>query len=65
MNKISDRIKYWLQIFLIPVYWISFLTPRSRKIWVLGSTFGRRYADNARYFYLYLDEFEKKSIRPI
>lgn len=63
--KFIENIKYWLQLFLIPVYWFSFITPRNKRIWVLGSTFGHRWADNARYFYLYLDQFEREKIRPI
>lgn len=69
INNMKDstiqRIKYWLQIFLIPIYWFSYLTPRNKRIWLVGSTFGQRWADNGRYFYLYLSQFEKKNIRPI
>lgn len=65
MKRIIDRMKYWGQVFLLPVYWLSFLVPRDKKIWVVGSTFGRRWADNARYFYLYLDQYERDKIRPI
>lgn len=45
--------------------------PRNRKIWLFGSTFGRRYADNPRYLYLYINQHmsdEKslcKEIRPV
>jgi len=39
--------------FLLPVYWLSFLMPRDKGIGLFGSTFGRRFADNPRYFYLY------------
>lgn len=60
-----NNLKYWSQLFLLPIYWISFLTPRSKKKWVFGSTFGRRWADNGRYFYLYLSQHEKDKIRPI
>ncbi len=41
---------------MFPVYWLSFLMPRSKKIWLFGSTFGRRFADNPRYLYLYLSQ---------
>ncbi len=64
------RIKYWLQICLFPVYWFSFLVPRNKRIWLFGSTFGRRFADNPRYFYLYLSQNKKSDadkgeVRPI
>ena len=55
-KKIIEAIKYWSQVFLLPVYWLSFLVPRNKKIWVLGSSFGKRFADNPKYFYLYLSQ---------
>lgn len=60
-----NGVKYWSQVFLLPVYWFSFITPRSKKIWLFGSTFGKRFADNPRYFYLYINQFQKKEVRPI
>lgn len=64
-KMILERIKYWMQLFLLPIYWLSFLIPRSKKIWLFGSTFGRRFADNPKYFYLYLNEHRELGIRPI
>lgn len=64
-RHIRQAIKYWAQLFLLPVYGLSFLTPRNKRIWVLGSTFGNRWADNGRYFYLYLSQHESHTIRPI
>lgn len=58
-------IKYWAQIFLLPIYWFSFLTPRDKKIWVCGSSFGRRFADNPKCLFLYLNQFQKQNIRSI
>mgnify|MGYP004457017685 CR=1 FL=1 len=64
--KITDGLKYWGQLLLLPVYWLSFLVPRDKKIWLFGSTFGRRFADNPRYLYLYVSQNkEKLGIRPI
>ena len=66
MKKIIERIRYWGQLLLLPVYWFSFLFPRNRKIWLFGSTFGRRFADNPRYFYLYVNQSEEcRDIRAI
>jgi len=62
ITKIANGIKYWAQLFLLPVYWLSFLFPRDKKIWLFGSTFGRRFADNPRYFYLYVSQMEKKTM---
>ncbi|MDD3138678.1 MAG: CDP-glycerol glycerophosphotransferase family protein [Lachnospiraceae bacterium] len=63
--KLTERIKYWSQLFLLPVYGFSFLVPRNKKIWVFGSTFGRRFAENPRYLYLYCTQNEKNNIRPV
>lgn len=60
MKKILEGIKYWGQLLLLPIYWFSFLFPRSKNIWLFGSTFGRRFADNPRYFYLYISQLVRK-----
>lgn len=66
INKITDRLKYWGQLLQLPVYWLSFLFPRNKKIWLFGSTFGRRFADNPRYLYLYVSQHkEELRLRPI
>lgn len=65
-NKIINGCKYWGQLFLLPVYWLSFLFPRNKNIWLFGSTFGRRFADNPRYMYLYMSQNRQElGIRPI
>lgn len=65
MKNVKKKVKYWLQIFLLPVYGLSFLTIRKKSIWLFGSSFGNRFADNPRYLYLYANQFEKDEIRPI
>lgn len=65
MRKIREKIKYWTQVLLIPVYGLSFLMPRNNKIWLFGSTFGCRFADSPRYFYLYLSQHREEGIRPV
>lgn len=65
-RKAADGIRYWGQLLLLPVYWLSFLMPRDHGIWLFGSTFGRRFAENPRYLYLYAHQHRKESgIRPI
>ena len=70
-GKAINGIKYWGQLFLLPIYWLSFLFPRNKNIWLFGSTFGRRFADNPRYFFLYCSQHKediligKKKVRPI
>jgi len=66
MRKLTAGITYWGQILLMPLYWCGRLFPRKKDIWLFGSTFGRRFADNPRYFYQYCRQFGKETgIRPI
>lgn len=65
VKLIWRNIKYWSQILTLPIYGLSNLMPRNKRIWALGSTFGRRFADNPKYFYLYLNQYHKDDIRPI
>jgi CDP-glycerol glycerophosphotransferase (TagB/SpsB family) len=64
-KRLLSGIKYWSQAFLFPIYWFSFFTPRSKRIWLFGSTFGKRFADNPKYFYLYLSQYQKSSVSAI
>ncbi len=64
--NIINWFKYWGQLFLLPVYWMSFLVPRDKKLWLFGSTFGRRFADNPKYLYLYVSQHKKRlGVRPV
>lgn len=63
-TKISERIKYWSQIFLVPLYGLSYLMPRNKKLWLFGSTFGRRFSENPRYLFLYVAQ-NLQDIRPV
>ncbi len=59
MSSVKLGLSYWMQLFLIPIYFLSFLIPRNPKLWLFGSTFGNRFADNPKYFYLYCNQFHK------
>lgn len=61
MKQIINGIKYWGQLLFLPIYWLSFLFPRDSRIWLFGSTFGRRFADNPRYLYLYVSQHSDRS----
>lgn len=66
MYKLIEVFKYWCQLLLLPLYWLSFLIPRNKRIWLFGSTFGRRFADNPKYLYLYMNQYKDKlKIRPV
>lgn len=64
MGKGLDRIKYWAQIFLVPLYGLSYLAPRNKKLWLFGSTFGRRFSENPRYMYLYVSQHKEDETSP-
>ena len=64
-EKVINNIKYWGQLCLLPIYWLSYIFPRNKKIWLFGSTFGRRFADNPRYAYLYMKQYHKSDIHSI
>lgn len=64
-NKVWREIKYWSQAFLLPVYAMSRLIPRSKAIWVFGSTFGRRFADNPKYLYLYISKIYSDTVTAV
>ncbi len=65
MVKLGKEIKYWSQLFLLLIYGLSCLVPRDRKLWAFGSTFGRRFADNPRYLYLYLSQNKSPQLRVV
>jgi CDP-glycerol glycerophosphotransferase (TagB/SpsB family) len=65
MKKLWTEIKYWSQLFLLPVYLLSFIVPRDKGLWVFGSTFGRRFADNPKYFYLYMTQHQSEQVKVV
>lgn len=65
MRQIINGVKYWGQLLFLPIYWLSFLFPRNKNIWLFGSTFGRRFADNPRYFYLYVSQHSSQGSEQI
>lgn len=59
-GKITAQLKYFSQVAGIPVYGLSHLAKRDKNLWVFGSTFGKRFADNPKYFYLYMNQHHKE-----
>lgn len=52
-------------IALLPIYFLSYLIPRDKKLWVFGSNLGNMFGDNPKYLYLYINQFKKEEIKPI
>ncbi|MFT6841553.1 MAG: CDP-glycerol glycerophosphotransferase (TagB/SpsB family) [Psychroserpens sp.] len=48
--------KYLFYIFFIPFWLIIRLYPRSSKIWVFGSWFGKKYGDNSKALFEYVNK---------
>lgn len=55
---IKDFPKAVLYTLFYILYVLSFLFPRSKKIWLFDEWEGKRCADNARYLYLYVHEHQ-------
>lgn len=52
-NTFIRYIKLILRPLIYVIYFLSGFFPRDNKIWVFGSTGGRRFADNAKWFFYY------------
>jgi len=39
---------------LLAVYWTSYIVPKEKNIWVFGAWFGKKFADNSKYLFLYV-----------
>lgn len=65
MRNIVNGCKYWGQLIMLPVYWLSFLIPKDKTLWAFGSSFGRRFSDNPKYLYLYTVQFHSDDINAI
>lgn len=65
MKNLWKKTKYWGQLLLLLPYGFTFLMPRNKKLWVIGSTFGTRFADNPKYFYLYLRQYRSEQVRAV
>lgn len=47
------------------LYFVSFLIPRKKDIWVFGSWSGKRFGDNSKYLFLYVANNHKTEIKSI
>jgi CDP-glycerol glycerophosphotransferase (TagB/SpsB family) len=51
--------KLLIYILNLPLYYLSLIVPKNRNIWVFGSWFGEKYADNSKTLYEYVLENDK------
>lgn len=54
---IFNFLKYSIQL---PIYFLSFLFPRKKNIWIFGDRFGKRYDDNSKFLFEYITNNEKE-----
>lgn len=62
LNKIIKRAIAMPLYFL---YFLSFLFPRSKRIWVFGNPKEKGFSGNPKYFFLYVLKNKKDKIKPI
>ena len=53
-------IKYLVYIINLPLYYISYICPKNRDVWVFGSWFGLKYADNSKALFEFVNKYDKK-----
>ena len=41
---------------MLPLYWLSYIIPKDRNLWVFGAWSGERYADNSKYLFEYINK---------
>jgi len=58
-------LKNVCKIPLYIIYCLSFAFPRNKKIWIFGSWRGKRFGDNSKYFFLYVNQYHKNKIKTI
>ncbi len=56
----NPKIKQFF-IFLInlPLYYIAYFIPQNKDVWVFGAWFGRKYADNSKALFEYVNKHDK------
>lgn len=57
-NLLKQIAKLPIYLFCNLIYLVSHVIPKDKKLWVFGAWFGQQYADNARYFFEYVQEDE-------
>ena len=62
-SKINNKIAHFSPLRMATLY-ISMLFPKDEKLFLFGSWFGTKYADNAKYLYEYIIN-NRKDIRPV
>jgi len=62
LNLIIKRV---FELFLYPIYWLSYLSPRNKKIWVFGYPYEKGFTGNIKYLFLYIADNKKNKVKAI
>ena len=54
----------FISIIMFFVYWFSQLVPKKKGIWIFGAWKGKKYGDNSKYLFEYINK-NVTEIRPI
>ncbi len=53
MEKLKKALTH---IVMFPLYWISYIFPKDKKLWLFGAWFGEKYSDNSKYLFEYISK---------
>lgn len=42
---------------MLPFYWVSYIIPKNKNVWIFGAWFGKRYTDNSKYLFEYVNKY--------
>jgi len=55
-NILRKLSKLGIYIFMLPLYWLSYIIPKDKNLWIFGAWFGEKYADNSKYLFEYINK---------
>jgi len=61
MKPLLKKVKkLFIYTAMLPLYWLSYLMPKDKNLWVFGAWFGERYADNSKYLFEYVNKYHSE-----
>jgi CDP-glycerol glycerophosphotransferase (TagB/SpsB family) len=61
MNKVRI-IRYLIYFINLPMYYISYLFPKNKNVWIFGAWFGEKYADNSKALFEFVNKHDEKIV---
>jgi CDP-glycerol glycerophosphotransferase (TagB/SpsB family) len=60
-KRVKDFSKLLIRVFfylLMDIVWLlSYIVSKDKSVWIFGSWFGEKFADNSKYLYLYINKY--------